>query len=265
MQANPSQSGKNEIRATFDDEEWDVLHDLIESMQTEDGPGFGWDFCEGFMVGLLCTRRVIPVQEWLPVLFEGHDKASQARIDRFMHYWNWRLHDVVQALNQPVPSDGLPAYYPEVSEQRDIWLTLTPQERSDCEFSDLAPYGLWWAMGFESAEMHFEDDWDWPEPVNQALVEKQVLALGKIYRLMDDLDDTLEDCMINDDDGLPMGLSQQRFTQIDLAIDAVYELYRMKQALQGVKGADQAGKPKVGRNDPCPCGSGMKFKKCCAR
>ncbi|MFP4417755.1 MAG: YchJ family protein [Chitinivibrionales bacterium] len=21
--------------------------------------------------------------------------------------------------------------------------------------------------------------------------------------------------------------------------------------------------PKVGRNDPCPCGSGMKFKKCC--
>jgi uncharacterized protein len=23
------------------------------------------------------------------------------------------------------------------------------------------------------------------------------------------------------------------------------------------------GGPKVGRNDPCPCGSGKKFKKCC--
>lgn len=23
--------------------------------------------------------------------------------------------------------------------------------------------------------------------------------------------------------------------------------------------------PKVGRNDPCPCGSGNKFKKCCGR
>jgi SWIM/SEC-C metal-binding protein len=22
-------------------------------------------------------------------------------------------------------------------------------------------------------------------------------------------------------------------------------------------------KPKLGRNDPCPCGSGLKFKKCC--
>jgi SWIM/SEC-C metal-binding protein len=24
-------------------------------------------------------------------------------------------------------------------------------------------------------------------------------------------------------------------------------------------------KPKVGRNDPCPCGSGLKFKKCCLK
>jgi uncharacterized protein YecA (UPF0149 family) len=23
------------------------------------------------------------------------------------------------------------------------------------------------------------------------------------------------------------------------------------------------GQPKVGRNDPCPCGSGKKYKKCC--
>ncbi|MCD4699857.1 MAG: SEC-C domain-containing protein [Phycisphaerae bacterium] len=23
--------------------------------------------------------------------------------------------------------------------------------------------------------------------------------------------------------------------------------------------------PRVGRNDPCPCGSGKKFKKCCGR
>ncbi|MBN2570249.1 MAG: SEC-C domain-containing protein, partial [Deltaproteobacteria bacterium] len=23
------------------------------------------------------------------------------------------------------------------------------------------------------------------------------------------------------------------------------------------------GKIKIGRNDPCPCGSGLKYKKCC--
>jgi uncharacterized protein YecA (UPF0149 family) len=25
------------------------------------------------------------------------------------------------------------------------------------------------------------------------------------------------------------------------------------------------GKPKIGRNNPCPCGSGKKFKKCCGK
>ncbi|MFA7705765.1 MAG: SEC-C metal-binding domain-containing protein [Candidatus Omnitrophota bacterium] len=27
----------------------------------------------------------------------------------------------------------------------------------------------------------------------------------------------------------------------------------------------QSQQPKVGRNDPCPCGSGKKYKKCCAK
>ncbi len=30
-------------------------------------------------------------------------------------------------------------------------------------------------------------------------------------------------------------------------------------------GAPAAGAPSVGRNDPCPCGSGKKYKKCCGR
>ena len=38
------------------------------------------------------------------------------------------------------------------------------------------------------------------------------------------------------------------------------ELYReQKQSKTVVKG------PKIGRNDPCPCGSGKKYKKCCGR
>jgi uncharacterized protein YecA (UPF0149 family) len=45
--------------------------------------------------------------------------------------------------------------------------------------------------------------------------------------------------------------------------------YREK--ADGVSEASLAGmgrpirrtEPKVGRNDPCPCGSGKKFKKCC--
>ena len=39
-----------------------------------------------------------------------------------------------------------------------------------------------------------------------------------------------------------------------------HELYKQqKSSTTIVKG------PKVGRNDPCPCGSGKKYKKCCGR
>ena len=31
------------------------------------------------------------------------------------------------------------------------------------------------------------------------------------------------------------------------------------------RAATTTAKPKVGRNDPCPCGSGLKFKQCCLR
>ncbi|GAH81933.1 unnamed protein product, partial [marine sediment metagenome] len=28
---------------------------------------------------------------------------------------------------------------------------------------------------------------------------------------------------------------------------------------------DKPGKKKIGRNSPCPCGSGLKYKKCCGK
>jgi preprotein translocase subunit SecA len=49
------------------------------------------------------------------------------------------------------------------------------------------------------------------------------------------------------------------------------EQRRRRLVLNRVGGEDQTPKPatreeaKVGRNDPCSCGSGKKYKKCCGR
>ena len=40
------------------------------------------------------------------------------------------------------------------------------------------------------------------------------------------------------------------------AIDSIFDYYSVEQPYVRKR-------PKVGRNDPCPCGSGKKFKKCC--
>jgi tetratricopeptide (TPR) repeat protein len=42
------------------------------------------------------------------------------------------------------------------------------------------------------------------------------------------------------------------------------ELSNVAATLRGTSPSAPTARPKVGRNDPCPCGSGKKFKKCCA-
>ncbi len=51
--------------------------------------------------------------------------------------------------------------------------------------------------------------------------------------------------------------------------EAIANLYRLTALFRHIDETAEAGapllrpSPKVGRNDPCPCGSGLKFKKCC--
>jgi uncharacterized protein len=35
--------------------------------------------------------------------------------------------------------------------------------------------------------------------------------------------------------------------------------------MQELRAEDVASRPKAARNDPCPCGSGLKYKKCCGK
>ncbi len=63
-------------------------------------------------------------------------------------------------------------------------------------------------------------------------------------------------------------LEQARATSLDVLEDTVlhsYEYWRRRRQVPGPEGGTIVrGRPKIGRNDPCPCGSGKKFKRCCA-
>jgi len=51
-----------------------------------------------------------------------------------------------------------------------------------------------------------------------------------------------------------------------MAIYDYFEVERLRSARQhGATATFRRAAPKVGRNDPCPCGSGKKFKHCCSR
>ena len=49
---------------------------------------------------------------------------------------------------------------------------------------------------------------------------------------------------------------------IERVEDIYFEKHGIPYEYPGIKSTD-IKKKKVGRNDPCPCGSGKKFKKCC--
>ncbi len=58
------------------------------------------------------------------------------------------------------------------------------------------------------------------------------------------------------DTGVPVELIQN-------LIDKVYSLYEANKERAVENFSHQSGKQKIGRNEPCPCGSGKKYKRCC--
>ena len=187
--------------------------------------------------------------EWMPVIFNDgeamYDDLAQA---------NAVLADLMALYNEVTAATredtaGLPM---DCRFRRDI---LT-------NFATDAPVSLW-SRGFiaghdwleESWEPAFEDDADAPSPFaamililsffgSRALAEDFCRGIGG-----KDLDETARQMR-----RLFAG-TMRGYAQLGRAIEA---------AIREVQATPvQRAGAKVGRNDPCPCGSGRKYKKCC--
>lgn len=55
--------------------------------------------------------------------------------------------------------------------------------------------------------------------------------------------------------------SEREYTKEEIAI--IKEMRRKKNIAHMRAHANDPKTVKIGRNDPCPCGSGLKYKKCC--
>jgi uncharacterized protein len=84
-------------------------------------------------------------------------------------------------------------------------------------------------------------------------------ALERIVVLTEDDKGTPEVSMIAEDG--PASVSSKRLDDFGDAIWAVYDLRQLWKSLGPRIDTVRKGE-QPGRNDPCPCGSGKKFKKC---
>jgi uncharacterized protein len=217
---------------------------------------------DGFLAGLVCAPRMVMPSSFLPAIFGDGEPAfpDAATAQRFLDLLMRRHNQVAEALNAPVERlDDPRAYAPLLID----WPSNEDLERPTDESGEPLPlprYGELWARGFMRAVLLSEEDWEEvPEGDDEGadLVDD---ALAAIIALVPDDDDEHEAATAEADgdrDGLVAEALAAAYDLRDYWREVQFEQVRVKEPIRR--------EPKVGRNDPCPCGSGRKFKQCHGR
>ena len=265
--------------ASVTPEQFDEIDAILDDLRTRYDETPQLEFCEGFLAAVVCCRRAIPQGEYLDVLLgvgEGEDSQTvvsegdstddaggsfvdAAQRERFLQIWNQRVAEVRSALDTPIESlDEDAAYHPEVMDVRGAMAALPESERGDFSEGPLPAFAQVWALGFMFAVEAWPEDW--AEPSDRKAAKWHDVALQSIVALTED-DEGEPELSPFTEDG-PPSMSRAR---LDAFADAVWSVYDLREIWRGigarVETLRRADVP--GRNDPCHCGSGKKYKKCC--
>lgn len=270
--SNPDPSGDPADTASPDDvalSTIEMLDDVLGELAEHHESIPSWEFCEGAMTALLCTRSQVPETEWMPLLLgleiDSLDAATgfanEAQRTRFLMGWLVREAQIRQSLEAPVATLEDPrALDPAIMDLRGLYASQPPDgEKPELDEGESLPaFATPWALGFMSVVGVWDDEWALPR--DKEIAANMTDALECIEALCSD--DTDPPTLNLFDDKGPPSVSQERLEQFGEAMWAVYDLYAIAKSL-GPRIDPVRNDGKVGRNDPCPCGSGKKYKKCC--
>ena len=259
-------------------DQFDEIDAILDDLRTRYDETPQWEFCEGFMAALICCRRPIPQAEYLDVLLavpeagamsvvsDGDDAvggsdgsfADAAQRARFLQIWDQRWAEVVAALDTPIETlEDETAYHPEVMDVRGAMAALSEEERAELPDEALPAFGQVWALGFMFAVEAWPDEW--AEPSDKKAAKWHDVAMQAIVAMTED--DTEEPELSPFSEDGPPSMSKAR---LNAFADAVWSVYDLREIWRGigprVETLRRADVP--GRNDPCYCGSGKKYKKC---
>lgn len=216
------------------DEELDRLQDLLDSLPE----AMNLEMLDGFLTALVCSPQYVPPSDYLPVALgeaEGAFATPEVAEDclgLLMRHWNAIVRDLRdEEFHDPIlfeDEDG----QPKGNEWAEGFL----------EGMSLGGEG-WRALALDEARNdlllpvfilgheHDSDPQLRPEPIT---AEMRLELLGELTAVLPD-------------------------------IYRHFELLRREASLPPESRPARRTGPKIGRNDPCPCGSGRKFKQCCGK
>ena len=220
---------------------------------------------DGYLCGVIVQPTPLEPADWLPWVFDEFGEALAEPVDAD---WRDRTTALVlkrhAALLRAIVEDGWfePLLYEaEDSDEAD---DADAAPAADAEPGDDDPYAaldpiqkalLPWIAGFMRALEAFP-----------ALVEMEdeaaAMTLSRVLRHMPPQSDEQRDVIAVLDRELPVHDIDAAVSEL---VDAVVELQELTRDARYRVEPVRRETPKVGRNDPCPCGSGKKFKQCHGR
>lgn len=193
---------------------------------------------DGFLTAIVSGPNVVPPSTWLPVVW-GEEEPVWESVDEFQRVFSL----VVRHMNSVARSleAGLEHFEPLFNEHR-------VKGEAHLVVDDWC-YGYMMGVALDPHAWQVTDG-----RVAEMLTPITLFGTEGGWKILDDLEREQADAMRN---AIPQA-----------AHDAyVYWLERRGGAQRASATArpHRRAVPKVGRNDPCPCGSGKKYKNCCLR
>ena len=244
-------------------DEFSELADLLDGLRERFDETPQWEFCEGFMAALICCRRAIDPSEYFAVLLDSADDGTSpfsapAAAQRFSELWQRRWDEVVAELEADAASlNDEHCYHPEVMDLRGLIAQLSGEERATLGNDPVPSFAQIWAIGFMYAVENWPEEWALPRDKEAAALIDE--ALQALLDLTEDDTDPAAISMMGED--APPSVSKSRVDAFGKGIWAVYDLHDVWASI-GARVQQIRKAPEPGRNDPCPCGSGKKYKKC---
>lgn len=238
------------------DADIETLEERLSALDPDDSMAV--EELDGFFAALACCPQPIPREEWLPLVLGSSVRSQQALRGEGE---DARLIELVDRHRVSVMS--------MLYEGQGFAPVLAYDE-------DGKPWGNAWAIGFArgmamrpDAWSALEDDADHADALEPVM---RLVADAHLDAQDDDDDDGDHEDDINGDDEEDEGESyeaiadDERETVIHDMLDGVqdvYDFFRDARERALAPPTIRRAQAKVGRNDPCPCGSGKKFKNCC--
>ena len=206
---------------------------------------------DGYLCGVIVQPMLLEPAAWMLHVFDFEGRPLPDDVDAS---WRARTESLIArrhaALNRALAEDGW--FDPLILEPDEAGEDELEADDPEAALPPISRSLMPWVAGFQHAMACFPD-------LEELDDEGVALALARLYRHLPAETDEERELVETLDQEQPLETLDEA---IDELVGSVADLYELTAEARYHVETVRRETPKVGRNDPCPCGSGRKYKQC---